>query len=80
MEIMPYLDGRIVYLYHYLFSMLGKVSEHSSFTLMDASNLSIVWTPNFLKGDMILLATSGGIENYKSIVKACIENHKSIFI
>jgi hypothetical protein len=48
---------------------------------MTSSNLAIVWTPNFLKGDdpLAYLAASPGNDQFRNIVKCCIENHSELF-
>lgn len=67
----PKLDEGVIELFSFLFQTLYLVHSSCDKNKMPASNLAIVWTPNFLKGDWIHLP----LDIFRAIVQACIENY-----
>ena len=63
--------------------LLHEIDVNSSKNLMNASNLTIVWSPNFVRGnnpmdDVKMCALDGG-GGIGTMVKLMIEKHQEIF-
>jgi hypothetical protein len=81
LNLIPNLNPLTKLVFGYLFQLLGRVHMVSAKNLMTASNLAIVWTPNFLKGDdpLAYLAAGSATDKFRSIVKCIIEKHLELF-
>jgi hypothetical protein len=81
-KILPVLDPAIIVIFKRLFKTLNKVHQHQSVTKMPASNLAIVFCPNFVASanplqDLQVCSLEQGMLG--SVVAAFIERYDDIF-
>ena len=67
-----------------IFDLLHNVSKNSAANLMTSTNLTIVWSPNFIKGkdpvsDLKMCAIGDKNGGVGTIVKKCIEEYDMVF-
>nr|KAJ3419397.1 hypothetical protein HK105_007000 [Polyrhizophydium stewartii] len=84
MRLLPSLSIPTQLVMYELFSLLHDVVAHQATNLMTAVNLTIVWSPNFVKSDNAVLdigMCAIGVQGagIGTIVKTCVEEFDAIF-
>lgn len=83
MKLFPALDQGVLQCLNELCLTLHQIHQHSAVNLMPASNLALMWAPNFLRSDDALVdlrmcaITSGSMG---LVIKILIEECPHVFL